>query len=176
MSVSQEFIDALRTPEGIWDVRLVLAHADFPIYILKPGALNFQLHDLAPGFSWSQDEGTQISCVHCEYSSPSLTRIDQAVAMQNGRKRPHRPPIDDIAMVNTLYRLSGLWPQKYEPPFDWGSLNTLWKSRDSDDGTDDRLWVSRPVVQLLLHHVLWETHISRTDRYVPERGGHGVSQ
>ena len=163
MSISQEFIDALCTPEGIWDVRLVLAHANFPIYILKPGAVNPQLIHLAPRVRWSQDEGTRISCVHCEYCSPSLAWIDQAVAMQNGRKWPHMPPIDDIAIVNTLHSIRGLWPRKYEPPFDWGSLNTLWKSRDSDDGTDDGLWESRPVVQLLRHHVLWETHTPNTN-------------
>ena len=113
----------LMTPEWIWDIRKLLAEADFPVYALANELLGFRLHTINPSLSSIYGQDTRLADVSVTYVSPNYKEYDQALSVTSCTNSEHGSTADSYlpSLITNM--------QNFKPKGVTGlhTLGVLWK-------------------------------------------------
>lgn len=126
----------LATPEWIWDIRKLLAEADFPVYALANEILDFRLSYINPGFSSRYGRDARLDNVSVGYVSPNHEAYDQALGVTSCTNSEHGKSLDSYlpAIITNM--------QNFRPKGVTGlaTLGVLWKRPPLTDDESVQQW------------------------------------
>lgn len=133
VEAQRQFFDALRTPEGLVDLKKLLLAVDFPVYFLWNAALTFHLW----GVNWGA-AGQRVTDVSPTFVSPGPVAPTQVVMISNvSRDADPRQMSDRLTLLPTTKSLLvGYLPSKYGAAFT--QRDHAYREREVE-----RLWQER---------------------------------
>jgi hypothetical protein len=137
-----QFLDALRTPKGLLDLRKLLLNVDFPVYFLLREPFSFYLWGVNTG-----GMGQRIINVALVYVSPSHTAPTYVVMISSADRDAYPRDIypeqifDSLTLLSTIKSLLiGYLPSRYGSAFTQRDhahrereVERLWQERFSND-------------------------------------------
>ncbi len=139
----------LRTPQGAYAVRPILARTNHPVYVLRPHAMRAEFTGISLDvFPSPTGDDASIDAIRAEYYFPSQTNFQWIACISNVSKSPNTPlgfP------YNTFHPITYHVTEKYTRQVEWGRLRPLV---DRDPSVTDEEY--QAALQWFYHEIAWE--------------------
>lgn len=139
----------LRTPQGAYAMRPILALTNHPVYVLKPHAMQAEFTGISLAAFPSPTGGVaSIDAIYAEYCFPSQASVQWIACISNVSKSP-KVPFDFPS--NTFHRIKYHITERYTRKVEWGRLRPLV---DRDPSVTDEEF--QAANYWFYHEIAWE--------------------